>query len=390
MKRIMRLSVVCLLAVVVALFLIYNPATVALVINNTLIKLPLWLLVVGIIIALIVIWGILKLVMLILYGPKVLWLARGKKRTERSIERAKSFMVSALLQDNLQSEKKHYQKYCQDSQRGFVFTGLYWQYLYEHNKITELQSILLSVKKTQQEHFLWRYYQALVYCYSDNYELAKPMLKGLLQEKPHNLMLIEHYTQVLVKLECLNEAMIFVLSHKKMLSLAQASGLILLILAQVSTKEQLEAFWGMMPKSWQNCNEVELKYLSLAGQFYPLTKASEMIQKRLSKSCEYDLVALYFTVYDRKAGYEFVRSLWRLQKEDKSQGLLYMLLLKSYQYQDWPFLSTHLHLIEESRLNALQKAQYLSLKSTVCDYQSKVTEANQLSKQVQTALLRLK
>ncbi|WP_116963622.1 hypothetical protein [Fastidiosibacter lacustris] len=390
MKKVAWLILICALAVLGSLSVLYHPGVVAFFVDDTLIKLPLWLFIVIIVVGLTILGFVYHLLKVVVFTPRHWWqtlhMRKKKKLNILLVEMQKAY----LLQDQRYIDKHKAQAKLDTPEVGEGLTMLYWQSLYDAGKYKELQSILLALKRQMELEFIWRYYQAMIFVKVAEYGEALALLQGLIEQEPRSKSLI--HTLIICQIEQKQSiiARNTIVKYQHLFSLDELNHYFEQILMSVVSYNDLSEIWQGLPKRCRITSGLDCVYFKRLAAFVPLADFREQIQKELTHRLRFELVLLYLNKLKDQRAYEFIKACWLKQNDGDLDQLNLLLLTQALVYQDWEFMETHIDRLQRTKLTTQEEVKYLLLRSKFCEHQSMPNQAHKLLAEVEQLLLELK
>ena len=387
MKKTIGLSLVCALAVLGSLWVLSHPGVVAFFVDDTLVKLPLWLFVVLIVVVFLVSGLLYHVLRLILLSPGQWWqdlrVRRRKKLTLKLIDMQKSYFI----RDYIALEKHRAQAQVSLPVIGDGLTVLYWQSLLVQGKYQELQSILQSVKEDVKDRFISRYYQAMIFYKAGAVSAALPLLQTLVKEEPNSIEIVDALinSQIRQK-ECIG-AKNSIVKYQRILSQTSLDDYFYALQQQVVSLRDLNEIWLGLPRSYAVSARVECCYFKRLSGLISQDEFREKMQKRLVSSLQYELSLLYLELGKDEATYEFIKSCWLKEKTHKDQELNLLIMTHALLHKDLSFIESNLHVIHQSELKKIDQAKLTLLKAKLAEYQSRAHEGQKLQHEFEKLLL---
>ncbi len=447
MKKTIGLSLVCALAVLGSLWVLSHPGVVAFFVDDTLVKLPLWLFVVLIVVVFLVSGLLYHVLKLVLLSPAQWWQSLHKRRCQKLIQQLINRQKSYFIRDYIALEKHRAQAQVSLPVIGDGLTVLYWQSLLVQGKYQELQSILQSVKEDVKDRFIWRYYQAMIFYKAGAVSAALPLLQTLVKEEPNSLEIVDALinSQIRQK-ECIG-AKNSIVKYQRILSQASLDDYFYALLQQVVSLRDLNEIWLGLPRSYAVSARVEYCYFKRLSGLISQDELRERMQKRLVSSLQYELSLLYLelgkdevtdefnstklinnypasqtrhpftsegefcesTSFDSPSlvkgwmrsrrgspkkqlnlvplTYEFIKSCWLKEKTHKDQELNLLIMTHALLHKDLSFIESNLHVIHQSELKKIDQAKLMLLKAKLAEYQSRAHEGQKLQHEFEKLLL---
>ncbi|WP_100551160.1 tetratricopeptide repeat protein [Caedibacter taeniospiralis] len=387
MKKAIGLGLVCALAVLGSLWVLSHPGVVAFFVDDTLVKLPLWLFVVLIVVFFLVSGLLYHVLKLVLLSPAQWWQGLHKRKCQKLIQQLINRQKSYFIRDYIGLEKHRAQAQVSLPVIGDGLTVLYWQSLLVQGKCQELQSILQSVKEDVKDRFIWRYYQAMIFYKAGAFSAALSLLQTLVKEEPNSLEIVDALinSQIRQK-ECIG-AKNSIVKYQRILSQASLDDYFYALLQQVVSLRDLNEIWLGLPRSYAVSARVEYCYFKRLSGLISQDELRERMQKRLVSSLQYELSLLYLELGKDEVTDEFIKSCWLKEKTHEDQALNLLVMTHALLHNDLSFIESNLHVVHHNELKKIDQAKLMLLKSKLAEYQSRAHEGQKLQHEFEKLLL---